>query len=244
MTGDFTSLTATKAVTKHWLGYGWSGQYYFIILFQLVALFALIRYMSRLLFTFPLAMLAVSLMFFAVLTYSPVFSIPAVEKMGDRPFFYWLPYVFVGILSARTQIQQKIAMPPVVVVLLLLLIPVETYFCEKFGFGLSSYFFPSVFTGSIILFGSLMSSATDTSIANKKIQHLVSVVSQNTLGIFCINPLIIIAVGPMIKAHDIQLHFWGSTLVLPLISTLLIMAMCLLVIWILKRLRLSILVAS
>lgn len=43
LTVDWNTITSIKIITKHFLGYGWSGQYFLLILFQLFILFPILR---------------------------------------------------------------------------------------------------------------------------------------------------------------------------------------------------------
>jgi surface polysaccharide O-acyltransferase-like enzyme len=98
LAADFSALTPASAVTRHWLGYGWAGQFFFIILFQLIVVFPLVRRIRLEAWSLVVLFLAFAALFVGVNALSwPDWFI----KLGFRPFLYWLPYAFLGIYLAR-----------------------------------------------------------------------------------------------------------------------------------------------
>ncbi len=82
-----------------WLGgYGWPGQYFFIILFQLTLLFPLLRRAvnTRSLWVFLGAGIALN----ALANYF-LFKDRWLAAVGDRLCVYWIPYVCLGVAFAR-----------------------------------------------------------------------------------------------------------------------------------------------
>ncbi len=84
------------------MGYGWSGQYYSLILFQLLLLYPILRkvYDHKVLRYLVLAFLGV---LYLIYVYGFEFVPPLIKKFGRLPFLFWLPYVFAGIALARAQ---------------------------------------------------------------------------------------------------------------------------------------------
>ncbi|MEO0731852.1 MAG: acyltransferase family protein, partial [Bacteroidota bacterium] len=99
---NWDTITPRKVLTTHFMGYGWSGQYYFIILFQLMLLFPLIRWVYN---HKVWQKVAIGLMVGFALLYSYRYAVlpPIVTKIGSLPFAYWVTYVFAGIAIARTK---------------------------------------------------------------------------------------------------------------------------------------------
>ncbi len=91
--------TPIHTIIGGWFGgYGWAGQYFFIILFQWVFLFPIFRcyvcennYKAIIIFSVLFNFLAAH--FF--------FGSRIVSGFNDRMFFYWVPYVALGICFAR-----------------------------------------------------------------------------------------------------------------------------------------------
>jgi len=237
---DFKSLSLAGMISKHWTGYGWSGQYYFIILFQLLLLFGLIRWVAINLERFTLIISVLSILFYGFITYSHWFQFGIIGKISYRPFFYWLPYVMLGVLYAHKNIF-KISLPLGVALLSPLLILIEIHWLKP---PLENvYMLPSVFISSLALLSSMNSKLTYAGIS-PNVGKLIQSLANHTLGIFCLNPLIIITLGPIIKKNGLAGQFPGGSVILPLISTLFICGLSIAVINILKRIRLGILVAN
>jgi surface polysaccharide O-acyltransferase-like enzyme len=243
LTADWSSLNLAKIITMHWSGYGWSGQYYFIILFQLIPLFLIIRFISSFLLNRLWLVVVISILFYSFIAYSSLFDIGSVKKVSDRLFIYWIPYVITGILLAKKGIPSKFVIPIIAALLLLLLIPVEVYLTPNHTIKSTPYLLPSVFISSIILAVSFLQKPLTISSINPNLRGIMDTVAKNTLGVFCLNPLIILLLKPFLLTIE-PLQFWGSFIILPIISTFLIIGICLVIIYILKKIRLGILVTS
>lgn len=241
LTADFKNLHLVKAITMYWTGSGWSGQYYFIILFQLLILFPAIRKVSRLLINHALFVLIVSFVAYLLVSHLSIFSHGLLNKVGDRLFIYWLPYVILGIIYAHGK-DTKIRFPLFVGILSLLLIPAEVSFTHPNS--ISPYLLPSVLLSSIILVKSVLAVNISYESLKPWQKRIIENIARNTPGIFCLNPLIIILLGYAIHALHLQLHFFGCSIVVPLISTLVVMLLAVLIIYALKRIRLGFLVAN
>jgi surface polysaccharide O-acyltransferase-like enzyme len=79
-------------------GFGWSGQYFFIVLFQLVVLMPWLRRLATPRTLVPVIVLGV---LFNALAEVVLFDYRWVAAISDRLFVYWIPYVFLGIGLAR-----------------------------------------------------------------------------------------------------------------------------------------------
>lgn len=99
---DVSSIQLSDLITGYWSGYGWSGQYFFIILFQLIVIFPIIRLISAqskkcICFFFLLyALLTIALAYL-------FWSISFVNIIPDRFIIYWIPYAPLGILLFKSK---------------------------------------------------------------------------------------------------------------------------------------------
>ncbi len=91
--------TPLRTIFGAWLsGYGWGGQYFFIVLFQLTWIYPLLRRHVS-----PKTLWATLIVGFA-LSFATAYvfnSNGLVSRIGDRLFVFWLPYVFLGAAFAQ-----------------------------------------------------------------------------------------------------------------------------------------------
>lgn len=236
--GKHKGLSIVSIINKYWVGYGWSGQYYFIILFQLLLLFPIISKLTRPLVNRPVILYVISLVFFVAVSYSGWLDVSIVGKISDRAFVYWLPYVVLGITFAHNK-DAIFKVPVWLAVISVALIPLEVYLHPE---DASPYLFPSVFLVAILIANSAFSHSLNYSEMSEGAGNVIQNIAQNTLGIFCINPLIIAFFPRLTKLGE--LSFAGCSIILPLLSTLIVTAVSCLIIYILKRIKLSVLVAN
>lgn len=240
LTADFKQLSITSIITKYWLGFGWSGQYYFIILFQLILLFPIIRLLSIKLSRFLPAIYLISLLLFILLAYSTWFQHSAIGKISHRPFFYWLPYTILGIIAAQKKIF-KFPLPLPIGILSIALVPLEIFFLHPQT--VSAYILPSIFISTMLIISSIESVPHSTGIKTRY-ADFISTIAGLTLGIFCLNPLVVITLGRLLKTQGLFFSFPGCSVILPLLSTFLITGICILLIFLLKRIKLGFLVST
>jgi hypothetical protein len=240
LTADFKTLTLTKVLTVHWTGFGWSGQYYFIILFQLILLFPIIRWISIRVAPFLPMVYMASLIMYALISYTGWLYLDAVGKIGDRPFVYWLPYAILGVIYAHKNIF-PVKVPLLLGVISTGLIALEFHFFNLREVGI--YLHPGVFITTFILISSLAFNISYASLS-RPMAWLIQLVAKNTLGIFCLNPLVILLVSPILQSYGIALNFVGSAIIGPILSTTFILFTCILITTVLKRIRLGILIAN
>jgi surface polysaccharide O-acyltransferase-like enzyme len=227
-------------LSERYSGYGWSGQYYFIVLLQLLALFFIIRRLSQRLVQYPVATTLASLAFYAVLAYSPFFTISLISKISCRPFVYWLPYVVLGVIYQKGFL--KLTSTPAVLLALSspLLIFIEMHFFQP---NAEAYFTPSVFICATLLSVTFLNTSLNHVVTSPLAAKAIDVLSRNTLGIFCLNPLVIIGLS-YFHFRFYLFNFPGQSLLLLLLYAAVIISTCLGLIFILKRLRLGALVTS
>jgi len=237
---DFKHLGFSAVITKHFSGYGWSGQYYFIILFQLVLLFSLISKFSRTFIRYTPLIFVCSVIFYIALSYTGWFNVNAINKIRDRVFIYWLPYVIFGIIYAHKNIF-AFQLPVYAGLLFLAIIPAEVYWIHPQE--VTYYLIPSVFIATLTLLSSLERKISYQSMP-PVLSRTINMIAKHTMGIFCLNPLVYITLLPVFKSMNAFLQFPGASLLTPLFSTILITGICLLIINLLKNMRLGLIVAN
>jgi len=239
ITADFKNLGFTTIITKYWSGFGWSGQYYFIILFQLILLFPFLRVVSIRLIRFIPAIYILSIIFFIFLSYSGWFHNTTIAKISHRPFFYWLPYTVLGIIAAHRNIF-RFVIPLPLRILSIILVPLEIFYLHPQT--VSPYILTSVFISTMIIVSSIESRSFSK--MREWQYNTIRNIAGMTLGIFCLNPLVIITLSPAFKKIGFPLQFPGCSIILPLLSTFLVTSICILVILLLKRIKLGFLVST
>ena len=228
---DWDQLSLKSAISKHWSGYGWSGQFFFIILFQLLLLFPGIRIVFDNAL-FRKGTIVVGMLLFITFGYFDTFFPEIIWKIGDRFFVYWIPYAFWGIYLAREP-QLSFSFWGCLSVLL---IPLEFLLLKGTDPMFSQYVSPSVFLASILITGPfLLRRSNDFSAWQKK---LSSFIGNNTMTVFVANPIVIIVVSTCI--HNITSGFdptlsLSLTIILPIFSTILVLSSSLLLAEIINR---------
>lgn len=235
---DIRHTSPVTLIIKHWTGYGWSGQYYFVILFQLVVLFPLWRRISLWLTGLSPVVYILSILFFIFIAYSGWSQIRLVTRISDRIFIYWWPYVILGIIHAHRNIF-RFSIPPFLKWASVILIPLEVYCFNPVT--VSPYALASVFVSSMLLISTMESKLTYQSLP-LWLADMVRRTANYTLGIYCLNPLVILILNPYF--NRVCLQFPGSSVIVPLFSTGLVFGICMLVITLLKRVKLGFLVST
>ena len=221
---DKKDLTFIHALTKYFLGYGWAGQYYFMILFQLLVMYPLLRALMEHKLVVYICFLIICLM---LLVYSyQVISIPtSLLKLGDRPFVFWVPYVFLGIALARN-VLFKI---PAYTLFLLLLIPVEFFYI----YSNSEYLRISIYVAASLSCAYFIQNPI--TITSTLLGKAIQFVGENTLIIFVSNPLIILIIGML----NLSLYSWCSfvlfQVITPFIIVLIVMVSALALKFVIKK---------
>lgn len=227
---DLKTLTITKLISVHFSGYGWSGQYFFIILFQLLIFYPLIRlsYDYKILRYITLFIIIglyiVSGYFFNLL---PGFA----QKISYRPFIYWLPYIYTGIYLARAQSVKKIS---IIFVLAVLLIPIEYFYFKQNNISHSDYITPGILIGSTIFCISLLQ--YNFKIEVGKLYKAIQYIGSNTMIVFVANPLTILGLHYILPSVEINCNI-VLQLFLPIISAVIITTICLIIGQLFKNLK-------
>jgi hypothetical protein len=193
LTGDFHHMTIKSFITRHFSGFGWSGQYFFIIIFQLLFLFPFLR---RIKLTW-LGFLPV-VIFYSILYFFSTYYLSQNElfwKIGDRPFFYWLPYPLLGILVSRIgEPQLVVAWRSIwVIALFPLLIVLEMHFLpHRLLSQVDDYLLPSTLIASLGI-GCFL--RHNSEMLNISYRRFMCWLGAHSLAIFCLNPLIPLLAG-------------------------------------------------
>lgn len=183
---EWEQLNFRNLITKYFSGYGWSGQYFFIVLFQLIILYPLIRtlYNNKAL---RILTYICSITIFVYFEFN-LKNIPEIiQKLGSRPFYFWTPYVFVGIILAR----EKINSISPWLILSPFLISIEFYINRSLNLFHYSYITLGTLIFSILYCISLYKIKLNI---HAKFEKIITFIGNNTLIIFVSNPLIIILV--------------------------------------------------
>lgn len=235
---DFNKFSYSDLITGYWSGYGWAGQYFFIILFQLILLFPLFRWLIFQKRWVVYALITISFALYLLSGYH-LWTYDIVLKIGDRFFIYWIPYVIIGILAARYEIFTTIHIRVGGALLLVLMIPLEFYILNVLRISHSAYVTPMVLIASLALTFSVMYNSYKYEDLPVFFSKFIKIVSANTLGIFCVNPLMIWLLEKVIqKTFLLQFNSVFSTVFLSLLSGLLVLVVSLSFVLLLKRIGL------
>lgn len=194
---DWQTLNLKKIVTTYFLGYGWSGQYFFIILFQLIALYPLLKNLYTIkLLRYITYIVCVLLYFYYEFYYA---TIPVqILKLGGRPFYFWLPYLLIGIGLARNDIKKLspwFALAP-------FLIGIEFYVLKSLHLRYLVYITLGVVVCSVLFCVSILNN--DSIQISQKIKDAIQFIGSNTLTIFVSNPLIVILIEKVIATNALN----------------------------------------
>jgi fucose 4-O-acetylase-like acetyltransferase len=235
---DIKQMSLPYIFVKYWTGYGWSGQYYFVILFQFIATFPLWRWISGKFEKYIAAIYLFSLLFFTLIAYSGLSDIKLIMRISDRVFIYWWPYAILGIIHARKNIF-AFTIPAWLKITSIGLIPLEIYLLHPST--VSPYALPAVFISAMLLLSLLRDQVSYTALPDV-IAGPVNILANFTLGIFCLNPLVILVINHYFSIRAIQ--FSGASVIFPLLSTFIVFGICVLLIFLLKKLKLGTLVST
>lgn len=231
-----------QVITLHWAGFGWAGQYYFLVLIQLVLVYPWLRSVTIQSRYRPALLLSGILCFSLFVFFNALTEIqPLLAKLRLVPLFYWLFYVIFAIAAAHKYwIIQKLSTQFSLIHRLILLLSLPLTLV------LESYLIPnpegnlraSSLMVSPLIFLCFLSleqplSQNQTPAANL-LNGAARCLSTWTLGIFCLNPLIIYLLNHIpffLITHE---TWWSSFFILNL-KVLLTLSGTLLVSWLIDR---------
>jgi peptidoglycan/LPS O-acetylase OafA/YrhL len=215
--------TPLRTIVGGWLGgYGWPGQYFFIIVFQLALVMPILHGVRR---TAILQCLLIAAYGFDICAEASFQHFDLVGRIGDRLFLYWLPYALLGVLLARgaaTDRRWLLATP------LLLLAPSEMEALSRLGRAGSPYLLVSVMAGSTALFlGGAPARRKTPACAEPQALRPLLRIGRDSLPIYVCNPLIIAAVsggGRLVFAESHRLAVALAAVVLSVAGGLVVAA--------------------
>lgn len=180
------------------LGYAWNGQYFFLLLLQLLLFFPVLRRFSDL-HRWLMVTLAVFVLTLAFIRYLPNLDPKLdrfVEIVAARTFVLWWPYTVFGIFLAR---KGKMELPGWT-----LWIPALLFF-ENWLMSPSRYrdpyLNPWVAMASLVLAAKAIGGAGLLSRAGFMCKELTNPIGKSTMGIFVSNPLIIHLIRAIVPFH-------------------------------------------
>jgi surface polysaccharide O-acyltransferase-like enzyme len=215
---NWQTLTFIDLFTKYFSGYGWAGQYYFVVLFQLLLLFPILRQIYNIK-TLKIGVIILTLFIYIIFAYLKMPSI--IDKLGYRLFLYWVIYVFVGIALARNSIQ-KIS---IWWLLLVVLMPLEELIMKSLGVfqDLNDYIRPTIIFVSTII--SIIAIQTNIKQNNK----IISFIGKNTMTVYVANPLVAEIIHKTIPDLCFSNCSVFGKIVIPLFATIVVLCFCLLI---------------
>ena len=184
---DLSLIKPRELITGYWSGYGWSGQYFFIVLFQLILVFPLLQKIVNVKLIY---IITISLFLYLIMSYI-FWNLSFVSKLSDRIFIYWLPYAILGILLYRNiDLFKNIANK--LILFTIFLIPTEFFIFNYFNIVHSSYVLVSILvSSSLIAIYFIVNENIIKKYLPDYLKKLSIYISNKTLGIFVLNPLFI-----------------------------------------------------
>ncbi len=211
---DMTTIKIHDLISGYWSGYGWSGQYFFIILFQLIIIYPLLQKLSNLSQSSLIVLLLIFILFYGLST-CVLWDYSIIQKISDRVFIYWIPYALLGILLFKRKVNLPIDLMKFSWFIFILFIPIEFYLLEIYTIEHSVYILPSVLIAASTL--SVCTVYNNHIISKKLSKNLKKAsiyISQRSLGIFVLNPLVIYLLKDNILYFQSNNVFFDSLIVL------------------------------
>jgi surface polysaccharide O-acyltransferase-like enzyme len=226
---DLSLIKPRELITGYWSGYGWSGQYFFIVLFQLILVFPLLQKIVNVKLIY---IITISLFLYLIMSYI-FWNLSFVSKLSDRIFIYWLPYAILGILLYRNiDLFKNIANK--LILFTIFLIPTEFFIFNYFNIVHSSYVLVSILvSSSLIAIYFIVNENIIKKYLPDYLKKLSIYISNKTLGIFVLNPLFIFLLKPFYHYIQVENIFIDSIIIF--LFSILIFILCILTIEILSR---------
>ena len=226
---DLSTIKPRELITGYWSGYGWSGQYFFIVLFQLILVFPLLQKIVNVKLIY---IITISLFLYLIMSYI-FWNLSFVSKLSDRIFIYWLPYAILGILLYRNiDLFKNIANK--LILFTIFLIPTEFFIFNYFNIVHSSYVLVSVLvSSSLIAIYFIVNENIIKKYLPDYLKKLSIYISNKTLGIFVLNPLFIFLLKPFYHYIQVENIFIDSIIIF--LFSIIIFILCILTIEILSK---------
>lgn len=226
---DLSTIKPRELITGYWSGYGWAGQYFFIILFQLILIFPLLQKIVNIKLVY---ITVVSLFLYITMSYA-FWDLSIVSKLSDRIFIYWVPYAILGVLLYRNidlfkNISNKF------IIFSIILIPIEFFIFNYLNIVHSPYVIFSVLVSSSLIAIYFIVNENIIKISLPNYLKILSIyISNKTLGIFVLNPLFIFLLKPFYSFIQVENFLIDSIMIF--LFSILIFILCILTIEILSR---------
>lgn len=226
---DLSLIKPRELITGYWSGYGWSGQYFFIVLFQLILVFPLLQKIVNVKLIY---IITISLFLYLIMSYI-FWNLSFVSKLSDRIFIYWLPYAILGILLYKNiDLFKNIANK--LILFTIFLIPTEFFIFNYFNIVHSSYVLVSVLvSSSLIAIYFIVNENIIKKYLPDYLKKLSIYISNKTLGIFVLNPLFIFLLKPFYHYIQVENIFIDSIIIF--LFSIIIFILCILTIEILSK---------
>ena len=226
---DLSLIKPRELITGYWSGYGWSGQYFFIVLFQLILVFPLLQKIVNVKLIY---IITISLFLYLIMSYI-FWNLSFVSKLSDRIFIYWLPYAILGILLYKNiDLFKNIANK--LILFTTFLIPTEFFIFNYFNIVHSSYVLVSILvSSSLIAIYFIVNENIIKKYLPDYLKKLSIYISNKTLGIFVLNPLFIFLLKPFYHYIQVENIFIDSIIIF--LFSIIIFILCILTIEILSK---------
>ena len=226
---DLSLIKPRELITGYWSGYGWSGQYFFIVLFQLILVFPLLQKIVNVKLIY---IITISLFLYLIMSYI-FWNLSFVSKLSDRIFIYWLPYAILGILLYRNIDLFKNIINKLIL-FTIFLIPTEFFIFNYFNIVHSSYVLVSILvSSSLIAIYFIVNENIIKKYLPDYLKKLSIYISNKTLGIFVLNPLFIFLLKPFYHYIQVENIFIDSIIIF--LFSIIIFILCILTIEILSK---------
>lgn len=232
----------TKFITLHWTGFGWSGQYYLLVLLQLTLIYPLLRLVK----ITPKSLLVIG--FITLLCLNIPFDYlavsPIIKKLHQVPFLYWIFYAFFGICVARNYVYLQSAIAKVklfyCVILMIttsLVLPLESFMQMQLNLSKIVLFIGNLVVAPLLflLFMRLNFNENQSNFS-QQFAAKVSWLSTWTLGVFCLNPLIYHFLGVVPLYQKLSNLPTAIAIVGSFPRTLLVCTLAVILSWLINRL--------
>ena len=240
LVGNFSLMT----VVKLFGGKGWPGQYFLLVLLQLVPVLLVIR--ARITERMIWILLGTALLFYAVVEFV-FWGFPGIAAIGHRPFVYWLPYALIGIGLARGCFKAIPRVLAAIIALVAIIVaPYESSWSKLNLQDHSPYIQVSVLLMSIgIMLAWPVHGSTIPQTLKVSQQRwfgrwgfpLLRQIGSNTFSIFVMNPMVMYWLPGALEADDM-----GAPEVL--LRTTIVILICWILGGIFRRLRLGVLLGE